>query len=233
MNQMAKTGEIASAPAAGTKRILVIDVGGNNVKFRVSGDEKKRKFSSGPDMTPEIMVDRILEMTADDEFDFISIGCPGPVRDNKVIMEPVNLGKGWIDFDFEAAFGKPTRIVNDAVMQAIGSYEGGTVLFLGLGTGLGAALIVEGTPVPLEVAHMPYKNGKTFEDYVGKRGLERLGEQKWSRAVFDVMEILRKGLVADTIVVGGGNAKKLKELPDYAIQGSNKFALIGGERLWD
>lgn len=215
------------------RRILVIDVGGNNVKFIIRGDEARRKFPSGPDITPADLVEGVLSRIEGETFDCVSIGVPGAVVDGHIVVAPVNLGKGWRKFDFAAAFGRPVKLVNDAEMQALGSYKGGTMLFLGLGTGLGAALVKDGTVVPLEVAHLPYRDGMTFEDFVGRRGLKRLGRGKWEAAVHDVVKRLRQAMVASYVVIGGGNAAKLKRLPEHAFPGSNDNALIGGFRLWE
>ncbi len=220
------------APATGTRRILVIDVGGNNVKFIISGNAGRRKFPSGPGFTPAQLVEGIFSRTEGEDYDCVSIGVPGAVKDGKIVVAPVNLGKGWRDFDFAAAFDRPVRLVNDALMQALGSYHGGTMLFLGLGTGLGAALVMDGMAASLEVAHLPYRDGMTFEDFVGRRGLKRLGAKAWEKAVHDVVERLRMAMVADHVVLGGGNAAKLKKLPEHATLGSNDNALIGGFRLW-
>jgi polyphosphate glucokinase len=214
------------------RRVLAIDVGGTHVKTRVSGQRETREFESGPTMTPRQMVARVRELTADLKYDVVSIGYPGVVVHGKIVTEPYNLGRGWVGFDFRKAFGRPTQLMNDAAMQAIGSYEGGRMLFLGLGTGLGSALVVDGTVAPMELAHLPYKNGRTYEDYVGEAGRRRLGAKKWRRTVADVVEQLSKALEADYVVLGGGNAKKLKKLPKKARLGSNEFAFLGGYRVW-
>ncbi len=214
------------------KRILAIDVGGNHVKTRVFGRREMRQFESGPHLTPRKMVEQVHELTGDWKFDAISIGYPGVVLHGKVVAEPHNLGPGWVGFDFHKAFGRPTRIINDAAMQAIGSYEGGRMLFLGLGTGLGSALIVDGIVAAMELAHLPFKKGRSFEDYVGERGLRRLGGKKWRQNVNEMVERLSTVLEADYVVIGGGNARKLKRLPKNARLGSNDFAFNGGFRLW-
>ncbi len=214
-------------------RILVVDVGGNNVKFRFSDEPEMSKFKSGNSMSPDDMIAQLMAKIAGERFDCVTVGIPAPVRDNRVIKEPFNLGPGWVDFDFEAAFEQPVKVVNDALMQALGSYESGTMLFLGLGTGLGGALVFGGTVAPLEVAHMPYKDGKSFEDFVGKRGLKALGREKWEAAVHDVVDVLRQGLVADSVVLGGGNAKRIEILPPHTTIGDNANAFAGGFRLWD
>jgi polyphosphate glucokinase len=191
-----------------------------------------RQFESGPTLTPRRMVAKVLALNGDLKFDVISIGYPGVVVHGKIITEPYNLGRGWVGFDFRKAFGRPTQIMNDAAMQAIGSYEGGRMLFLGLGTGLGTALIVDDVVAPMELAHLPFKRGRTYEDYVGDRGRRRLGQKKWRKVVADIVEQLRKALEADYVVLGGGNARKLKKLPKNARLGNNDFAFIGGFRVW-
>lgn len=214
------------------RRVLAIDVGGTHVKARVSGSRETREFESGPTMTPRQMVARVRDLTADFKYDVVSIGYPGVVVHGKIVTEPYNLARGWVGFDFRKAFRRPTLVMNDAAMQAIGSYEGGRMLFLGLGTGLGSALVVDGTVAPMELAHLPYKNGRTYEDYVGDGGRRRLGAKKWRRTVADVVEQLSRALEADYVVLGGGNAKKLKKLPKNARLGSNEFAFLGGYRVW-
>ena len=214
------------------KRVLAIDVGGTHVKTRLSGRREMRQFESGPTLTPRRMVAKVLALNGDLKYDVISIGYPGVVVHGKIITEPYNLGRGWVGFDFRKAFGRPTQIMNDAAMQAIGSYEGGRMLFLGLGTGLGTALIVDDVVAPMELAHLPYKRGRTYEDYVGDRGRRRLGPKKWRKAVADIVEQLCKALEADYVVLGGGNARKLKTLPKNARLGNNDFAFVGGFRVW-
>jgi polyphosphate glucokinase len=214
------------------RRILAIDVGGSHVKTRVFGRREMRQFDSGPHLTPRKMVEQVHELTGDWKYDAVSIGYPGVVMHGKVIAEPHNLGPGWVGFDFRKAFGRPTRIMNDAAMQALGSYEGGRMLFLGLGTGLGSAMIVDNIVAPMELAHLPFKKGRTYEDYVGDRGLRRLGVKKWGRNVKEIVERLSAVLEADYVVIGGGNARKLKRLPKNARLGNNDFAFIGGFRVW-
>jgi polyphosphate glucokinase len=214
------------------RRVLAIDVGGSHVKMRLFGRRELRQFESGPDLTPRRMVARVHEMTGDWTYDAVSIGYPGVVLHGKVVTDPHNLAAGWIGFDFRKAFGRPTRIMNDAAMQAVGSYEGGRMLFLGLGTGLGSAMIVDGVVAPMELAHLPYKKGRTYEDFVGARGLKRLGGKKWRRTVNEVVVQLSTLLEADYVVIGGGNARKLKRLPKNARLGSNDFAFLGGFRIW-
>lgn len=191
-----------------------------------------RQFESGPTLTPRRMVSRVLRLNGDLKYDAVSIGYPGVVVHGKIVTEPFNLGRGWVGFDFRKAFGRPTLLMNDAAMQAIGSYEGGRMLFLGLGTGLGSALIVDGTVAPMELAHLPYKRGRSYEDYLGDRGRRRLGAKKWRRVVADVVAQLSKALEADYVVIGGGNARKLKKLPSNARLGNNDFAFLGGFRVW-
>jgi polyphosphate glucokinase len=213
------------------KAVLAVDVGGSHVKALVSGQSERRRFESGPDLTPQAMVEGVLALVDGWSFDHVSVGIPAAVRGDKPVAEPVNLGKGWVGFDYEAAFGVPTKVVNDAVMQAIGSYEGGRMLFLGLGTGLGSTLIVDGIVDPLELGHLPFRK-KTFEDYVGERGLERLGKKKWHKAVFEVVERLAAAIEPDYVMLGGGGADKLDELPPNCRRGDNEQAFVGGFRLW-
>jgi polyphosphate glucokinase len=215
-----------------TRKVLAIDVGGSHVKIRVPDAKEKREVDSGPTMTPQQMVEDVKKLADGWKFDVISIGYPGPVVHNKPVLDPANLGKGWSGFDFEAAFGCPVKVVNDALMQAIGAYEGGRMLFLGLGTGLGSAMIVDNVAQPLELAHMPYKKGGTFEDYVGERGFEKNGKKKWREDVFAVVEQLKAALLPEYVVIGGGNVKRLKELPPGARRGSNEDAFPGGFKLW-
>jgi polyphosphate glucokinase len=213
-------------------KILVVDIGGTNVKMLASGQEERRKFPSGPELTPQQMVEGVLSATNDWDYEVISIGFPGPVLCGQPMAEPVNLGRGWLGFDFESAFGRPVRLINDAAMQALGSYQGGKMLFMGLGTGFGAAVILNGTIEALELGRFHYKD-RTLEDYLGKRGLKRQGRKKWQREVEEVVERLREALKPDDIVIGGGNVKHLKELPAGARAGSNANAFLGGFRLWE
>jgi polyphosphate glucokinase len=214
------------------RRVLVIDIGGSHVKTCVSGHRDVRQFESGRKMTPGKMVKGVLTLVGDLKYDAVSIGYPGVVVHGKIVTEPYNLGRGWVGFDFHKAFGRPTLILNDAAMQAIGSYAGGRMLFLGLGTGLGSALIVNGVVAPMELAHLPYKHGRTFEDFLGDHGRRRLGSKKWRRAVAAVVKQLSTALEADYVVIGGGNSRKLKRLPSNARLGSNDFAFLGGFRMW-
>ncbi len=213
-------------------RVLAIDVGGSHVKLLVQGEAEPRKFDSGPKLTPQKMVEGTLAAVEGWSWDAASVGIPTPVRGSKAVSEPANLGKGWVGFDFEEAFGHPTKVVNDAIMQALGSYEGGRMLFLGLGTGLGSALIIDGVVEPLELAHLPFRKG-TFEDYVGERSLIRRGKKKWRKLVFEVVEQLAKAMEPDYIVIGGGGVKDLDEMPPNARRGDNELAFLGGFRLWD
>jgi polyphosphate glucokinase len=212
--------------------ILVIDVGGTHIKALATGRKKPLKIRSGPKMSARQMVRAVRQATADWQYSVVSIGYPGPVLHGKPVTEPRNLGDGWVGFDFKKAFGCPVRVINDAAMQALGSYKGGRMLFLGLGTGLGSALIVDGVLEPMELAHLPYKKGRTYEQYVGKAGLKRFGKKKWRRHVADVITRLKATLEADDVVIGGGNAKSLRALPKGVRLGSNANAFIGGYRLW-
>jgi len=214
------------------KRILAIDVGGSHVKVRVSNLRESREFISGPALTAAQMVASVRRLIKDWKFDAVSIGYPGPVLHGKVVAEPHNLGRGWVGFDFRKAFGRPTLVMNDAAMQAIGSYEGGRMLFLGLGTGLGTAMIVNGMVEPMEIAHLPFKEGRTYEDFVGEAGRRRLGAKKWRKAVKEVAQQLAAALETDYVVIGGGNARKLKKLPKNARLGNNAYAFRGGFRAW-
>lgn len=213
-------------------KVLSVDVGGTHVKLLAAGESERREFASGPKMTAQEMVDGVRRLTSDWAYDAVSIGYPGPVLHGTPMTEPHNLGKGWVGFDFEAAFGRPVKIVNDAAMQALGAYRGGRMLFLGLGTGLGTTLIVDGIVEPLELAHLPYKKA-TYEDYVGARALERLGKKKWRKNVADVIDALVAAFEPDDVVIGGGNVKKLDELPPLCRAGDNADAFTGGFRLWD
>jgi polyphosphate glucokinase len=215
------------------KSILAVDVGGTHIKVLATGRKEPVKIPSGPKMTPKKMVKEVREATKDWNYSVVSIGYPGPIVHGHPLSEPHNLGSGWVGFDFRKAFGRPVKIVNDAAMQALGIYRGGRMLFLGLGTGLGSAMIVEGILEPMEVAHLPYKKGRTYEDYLGLRGLKRLGKKKWRRCVARIAEQLKNALEADYVVLGGGNAKLLKTLPPGCRLGDNSTAFAGGFRLWD
>ena len=214
-------------------RVLVVDVGGTHVKVLVTGQRVARRVPSGAGMTARQMVTQVKALAVDWKFDHVSIGFPGPVTHGHPLSNPPNLGSGWTGFDFAKAFGRPVKLINDAAMQALGCYRGGRMLFLGLGTGLGSALIVEGVMEPMELAHLPYRNGRTYEDYVGVRGLERLGKGRWRRHVEAVATNFKAALGADDLVIGGGNAKFLKTPPAGARLIDNSNAFKGGFRLWN
>src|SRR5262245_30920676 len=213
-------------------RVLVIDIGGTHVKVYSTGRREPLKIDSGPAMTPKELVKAVTANTSGWKYDAISLGYPGPVVHGKPLNEPANLGKGWLGFNFENAFGRPVKIINDAAMQALGSYRGGRMLFLGLGTGLGSAVVVDGVLEPMELAHLPYKNGKTFEEFLGTAALKRVGEKKWAKNVFAVVEQLKNAVQPEYVVLGGGNSKRLKTLPPETILGNNADARKGGLRLW-
>ncbi len=217
---------------ANALKILAIDLGGTNLKVKCSTGDEVRKVASGPKMTADKMVAAVKEMTHDWEYDVISMGFPGPVLHGKITLEPRHLGPGWVKYDFGNVFGKPIKIINDSAMQAVGSYEGGRMLLLDLGTGLGTALILDGVVQPLEMGHLQYKKGRTYEEYVGVSGLKRLGKKGWRKAVAKVVEELSAALEPDYVVLGGGNAKFLKELPVNCRLGANANAFIGGFRMW-
>ena len=219
----------ASRPAV--KRVLVVDIGGTSIKILATGQTEVRSFPSGSRLTPARMVSGVKKLAADWTYDVMSIGYPGAVLGGRPVAEPHNLGRGWVGFDFARAFDRPVKVVNDAAMQALGSYNGGKMLFLGLGTGLGSAMIVEGIVAPMEIAHLPYKQS-TYEDYVGRTGLERDGEKKWRRHVTDVVARLIAALQPDDTVIGGGNVKRLEALPPGSRPGDNANAFRGGFRLW-
>ena len=214
-----------------TSNVLVIDIGGTHVKAYSNGQPGEREFVSGPKLTPRKMVSKIWKLVADWDYDVVSVGYPGLVSQNRPVSDPWNQGKGWAGFDFEAAFKRPVKVVNDAVLQALGSYKGGKMLFLGLGTGLGSALIVDGIVEPLELGHLPYRKA-TFEGYVGVRGLIKHGKRKWRKYVVDVVSRLIAALEPDDVVLGGGNVHKLKQLPPKSRAGDNANAFLGGLRLW-
>jgi polyphosphate glucokinase len=212
--------------------VLVVDVGGTHVKVLVSGQSVPRKFESGATLVPKRMVLEVQKTAADWSYDVVSIGYPGPVLSNRPVAEPHNLGRGWVGFNFETAFARPVKLINDAAMQALGSYKGGKMLFLGLGTGLGSTLIVDGIIEPMELSHLPYKK-HTYEDYVGQQGLERWGEDAWRHHVADVAIRLIAALEPEDVVLGGGNVKLLEKLPPGCREGSNANAFAGGFRLWE
>jgi polyphosphate glucokinase len=213
--------------------ILVVDIGGTNVKVHAPGHRAPIKIPSGERLTPARMAKGVLDAVKDCAFDVVSIGYPGVVVRGKPVTEPVNLGRGWVNFNYKKAFGKPVRVINDAAMQALGSYKGGRMLFLGLGTGLGTALIIDGMLEPMELAHLPYKKGQTYEGYIGKAGMKRTGKKKWRKHVLDVIDRFRLALNVEDVVLGGGNAKCMRELPRGVRLGANANAFIGGYRLWD
>lgn len=215
------------------KRVLVIDVGGSNIKMIATGIEKRIKIPSDPALTPEMLVEQVLEATSHWQYDHISVGCPCAVVDEKPIKEPHNLGSGWIGFDFPKAFDLPTKVTNDAAMQALGCYRGGTMLFLGFGTGLGTTLIKDGTLFPLEGGHLPYKKDSTFEDYVGKAGYEKLGLEQWQKHALFIVQTLRDAFVAQDVVLGGGNAELIEPLPANTRRVDNYAAFKGGFRMWE
>jgi len=229
MHRVSGNGRISGCPV----KVLVIDVGGTNVKVLVTGKRVPRKVPSGGVMTARNMVEAVRQLTGDWSYDVVALGYPGAVRAGRPAVEPKNLAKGWVGFDFGKAFGCPVHVINDAAMQALGSYEGGRMLFLGLGTGLGSVLITDGVLVPMELAHLRYRKGRTYEDYVGLRGFRRYGKKTWRRHVTDVVTALRDALQADYVVLGGGNARKLKRLPKGVRLGDNSHAFTGGFRLWE
>jgi predicted NBD/HSP70 family sugar kinase len=214
------------------KKVLVLDVGGTNVKIHAFPGGHTVKVVSGPKMTARQMVAAVKEATAHWKYDVVSIGYPGPVVNNQPLREPHNLGGGWVKFDFKKAFGCPVKIMNDAAMQALGGHRGGRMLFLGLGTGLGSALVVDHLVLPLELAHLPYRKNRSYEQYLGLGGLERLGEKKWRAHVLKVTDLLKNALIAEYVVLGGGNARLLKKLPAGIERGENSNAFLGGQRLW-
>ncbi len=212
--------------------VLVIDVGGTHVKILATSKREKRQFDSGPELGPREMVQGVKKLAQDWEYEVVSIGYPGPVKNHRPVADPHNLAHGWVGFDFQKAFGCPVRVINDAAMQALGSHKGGKMLFLGLGTGLGTAMVVDGKVLPMELGHLPYKK-LTFEDYVGLRGLDRLGKKKWHKHVTITVEKLMAALEPDYVVLGGGNVHKLKSLPEGCRRGENNNAFLGGFRLWE
>ncbi len=212
--------------------VLAIDVGGSHVKVLLEGETESRRVDSGPQLSPKKMVAATKQLAEGWSFDHVSVGIPAPVHGGKIVSDPVNLGSGWVGYDFNEAFGAPTRVVNDAAMQALGSYEDGTMLFLGLGTGLGSALVGSGIVQPMELGHLPYRKA-TFEDYVGEAALSRYGKKRWRRYVHDVVVTLTAALEPEYVVLGGGNSVKLQELPPASRLGANTNAFIGGFRIWD
>lgn len=216
----------------GTPKVLVIDIGGSNVKFQLSGETKRHKFKSGKRMGPAEFVRKLKDATRGWHYDAASIGFPAPVLNGKIACEPQNLGKGWVGFNFRSALRKPVKVINDAAMQALGSYEGGRMLFLGLGTGLGSALVIDGEVVPLELAELRYTKGKTIEQVLGDAARERMGNRRWESLVWETVSTLQRAFIADYVMIGGGNAKLLKKLPEGARLGYNRQAFSGGQSLW-
>jgi polyphosphate glucokinase len=221
-----------SRSSTNPRHILVLDVGGTHVKFRVGARGAIQKLISGPKMTPGRMAREVRRCLRNVPYDAVAMGYPGLVFRGRIAAEPHNLGKGWVGFNFARAFGKPVRIINDAAMQAMGSYTGGRMLFLGLGTGLGASLIIKGVVEPTEVGHLPFKHDHTYEDYVGEHGRKRLGNRKWRKAVMEVVGVLKAAFEPDYVVIGGGNAVRLRKLPPDVRLGDNRNAFLGGLRLW-
>ena len=215
------------------RTVLAIDIGGSHVKVMTNTERTKREFASGPHLSAKAMVKGVKKLTSDWSYDVITVGYPGPVVRNRPLADPYNLGRGWKRFDFEKAFGHPTRVINDAAMQALGSYQGGRMLFLGLGTGLGSTMIVDGVLEPMELGHVPYRKGRTFEDYAGIRGLKRMGLKKWRTRVTEIVEDLTAAFEPDYVVLGGGNVAKLAKLPPKTRRGNNSDAFEGGFKLWD
>jgi polyphosphate glucokinase len=213
--------------------VLSIDVGGSHVKLMDSVNRQRRQFDSGPGLTAKQMCEQVLAVAADWNYAAVSIGIPAPIRNNQPILNPPNLGAGWVDFDYATAFGKPLKIINDAAMQALGSYRGGKALFLGLGTGLGSAMVTQHMIAAMELAHLPYRKNRTFEGYVGEHGLKRMGKTKWRKHVLQVVTILRSALLPDEVILGGGNVRHFAELPAGCRRGDNADALLGGFRLWE
>ena len=213
-------------------KILVIDVGGTHVKLLATGRRTPLKLPSGPDLTPKMMVHEVLEATTDWHYDAVTIGYPGPVANDRPIREPKNLAPGWVRFDYEAALKRPVKMINDAAMQALGSYDGGVMLFLGLGTGLGTTLVTNGTVVPLEMAHLPYRKERSYEEYLGEAGMKHLGQKRWKKHVEEVVNLFLAALNAEYVVLGGGNVRFFEELPPNTRRGSNLNAFRGGYRLW-
>ncbi len=224
---------MARRAAPAPPRILILDVGGSHVKVGFSDSLREWKIPSGPTMGPEKMMRKLARRLRGQRFDRVSIGYPGVVFQGRIVGEPHNLGHGWVGFDFARAFPRPTRVVNDAAMQALGSYHGGRMLFLGLGTGLGSAMVVDGRLEPMELGHLPYKKGHVYEDYLGEAGLRQLGRKKWEKEVFEATKILTSALEPDYLVLGGGNVRKLRRLPPRAERGNNRNAILGGIRLWE
>jgi hypothetical protein len=216
------------------KKVLVVDVGGSNVKMMISLEEKRRKFPSGPKLTPESAIEQINDATKDWEFDAVAVGFPAPIKQGKIASDPKHLGKGWAGFDLAKALGKPTRVINDASLQALGSYQGaGRMLFLGLGTGLGSALVWQQNVLPLELGDLPFVEDDVIERQLGDSGLKELGKKEWQRQTVWAIKLLKQAVIADYVVLGGGNAKLIEKLPDGFELGHNRNAYPGGVRLWE
>lgn len=214
-------------------KVLVIDIGGTNIKVASTDNPTPIKIASGPEMTAAKMAEQVLAATKSWAYDYVSIGYPGPVEHDHPLAEPHNLAPGWTDFPYQKTFGKPLRFINDAAMQALGGYKGGRMLFIGVGTGMGSAVVFDGAVVPLELAHLPYKKGLTYEGYIGREGLERRGKKRWRKSVLDIIARFQAALVCDYVLLGGGNAKLMKELPNHVILGANSNAVEGGMKLWE
>ncbi|HEY5259608.1 MAG TPA: ROK family protein, partial [Rhabdochlamydiaceae bacterium] len=214
-------------------KVLVIDIGGTNIKVASNDNLRPIKIASGPEMTATKMAEQVLAATKNWTYDCVSIGYPGPVEHDHPLAEPHNLASGWTDFPYQTTFNKPIRFINDAAMQALGGYKGGRMLFLGVGTGMGSAIVFDGAVVPLELAHLPYKKGLTYEDYIGREGLERRGKKRWRNSVLKIITLLQAALVCDYVLLGGGNAKLMKDLPNHVILGANSNAVAGGIKLWE
>jgi hypothetical protein len=214
------------------KKVLVIDIGGSNIKLFATGHSGRVKIPSGPDLTPRQLVKGVRDATVGWTYDVVTVGYPGAIVRGRIARDPINLGPGWLGFNFARALGKPVRLINDAAMQALGSYRGRSMLFLGLGTGLGTTVIRDGVVIPLEVAHLPYRDGKSYEQFIGDAGLFALGKKRWRRHVFDVVAMMLEAFVADYAVLGGGNVRLLEELPPHSRRGNNANAFRGGERIW-
>ena len=214
-------------------KVLVIDIGGTHVKVASTDTRVPIKIPSGPTMDAEQMTRQVLAATESWAYDCISIGYPGPVTHDRPLAEPHNLAAGWTDFPYRKVFGKPIRFLNDAAMQALGGYKGGRMLFLGTGTGLGSAMIFDGVVIPLELAHLPYKKGRTYEEYIGLIGLQRRGKKRWRKSVLDIIDRLQAAFICDNVLLGGGNAKLMKNLPAHITLGANSNAIEGGLRLWE
>jgi hypothetical protein len=212
--------------------VLLLDIGGSHVKLAFSHQRTETRIPTGPTMTPGRLMRKVVREIEGEPYDAVAVGYPGLVVRGQVARDPPNLGRGWVGYDFERVLGRPTRILNDAALQALGAYRGGRMLFLGLGTGLGCAMILDGTIAPMELAHLPYKKGREYEGYLGQAGLERLGRRKWQKEVFDVVELLIRALEPDYVTLGGGNVSRLRALPPHCVRGDNRDSITGASRLW-